>query len=64
MSERQDVMPPNPGSPEALDRGCTCAVIDNCHGRGFKLRGETVFWISAGCPLHGRRLETPEEVET
>lgn len=44
---------PNPGSDEALDQGCTCAVIDNCHGAGFPYGpGENKFWISGDCPLH------------
>lgn len=42
---------PNPGSDEALDQGCTCAVLDNGHGSEElgKIRG---FWITGGCPLH------------
>lgn len=44
---------PNPGSPDAVAKGCRCAVLDNAHGRGFLYRGETDFWITASCPLHG-----------
>lgn len=44
---------PNPGSPEATDNGCTCAVIDNHYGRGIVINGETVFWFSESCPMHG-----------
>ena len=44
---------PNPGSPEAVERGCTCPVIDNRHGKGFEMRGEIVFWHNGDCPLHG-----------
>ena len=40
---------PNPGSDEAVSRGCTCPVGDNARGRG--LPGGT-FWINEGCPLH------------
>ena len=40
----------NPGSKEAVDRGCTCPVIDNHNGKGL---GNGMFWISAECPLHG-----------
>jgi len=25
---------PNPGSPEAIKKGCTCPVLDNGHGKG------------------------------
>lgn len=38
---------PNPGSDAALDRGCTCPVLDNGHGRG-----NGPFWITGGCPVH------------
>lgn len=41
---------PNPGSKEALKKGCTCAVVDNCHGRGY-FAGKG-FVITQGCPLH------------
>lgn len=42
---------PNPGSDEALDQGCTCAVLDNNHGK-FAPWGKDGWWITAGCPLH------------
>jgi len=44
-----------PGSPEAVAAGCTCAAIDNGHGRGSGFRdarGRPLFWITVGCPLH------------
>lgn len=49
----------NPGSNEAVDKGCLCPVLDNCHGKGifdspkgnFPSRG--IFWINEDCPLHG-----------
>lgn len=41
---------PSPGSPEAIERGCTCPVLDNNHGRG---RGDGQFWVRQDCPLHG-----------
>lgn len=46
----------NPGSDEALDRGCTCPVLDNGHGNPElgKTRG---FWITQGCPLHSIAIE-------
>ena len=45
---------PNPGSDEAVWRGCTCAVMDNHYGRGVRMRdGSVNFWISGDCPLHG-----------
>jgi hypothetical protein len=43
---------PNPGSIEALDRGCRCPHYDNHRGRGFPLNHELVFFINEDCPLH------------
>lgn len=62
--ETRPVQPPytaeetgSPGSPLAVNNGCTCAVIDNNHGQGFLLTRDGVtrqsFWISGDCPLHG-----------
>lgn len=50
---------PNPGSLEAIELGCTCAVLDNCHGAGRGGDGEKFGWfITGGCPVH-----TPLPVE-
>lgn len=50
---------PTPGSNEALDLGCTCAVLDNCHGRG-----PGPFWVTGGCPVHdSQRKEVGDEPE-
>lgn len=47
---------PNPGSPEAVEQGCTCPVYDNAHGRGFGGDGEQWgWWITEKCPLHDQR---------
>ena len=57
----------NPGSDEAVDQGCTCAVLDNRHGLGafdFGPRpdGKPVFWITQDCPLHDKeRHDTTTE---
>ena len=49
--------PPNPGSDEAIEQGCTCPVMDNGHGRGaYGMAGQ--FWITDGCPLHDLRKDT------
>ncbi len=48
-------MVPNPGSKEAIEQGCTCPVLDNCHGNGVYYDTATnmpVFWLTEGCPLH------------
>ncbi len=42
---------PNPGTYDALMRGCTCAVIDNHRGRGWHGIAGT-FVYTCGCPLH------------
>lgn len=45
---------PNPGSAEAIEKGCTCPVLDNGHGNEElgKTRG---FWVSGDCPLHAMK---------
>jgi hypothetical protein len=49
---------PNPGSAEAMDHGCECAIIDNHYGRGFEYDRELCFYITVGCPLHAPVLDT------
>ena len=44
---------PNPGSEEAIERGCTCPVMDNHYGRGVFFDGAYHLWYNADCPLHG-----------
>jgi hypothetical protein len=42
---------PNPGTGDAVRIGCTCPVIDNHHGAGY--RGQAgLFVYMAGCPVH------------
>lgn len=45
-----------PGSPLAVNNGCTCAVLDNHRGQGIPLtKGgvtRSTYWVSADCPLH------------
>lgn len=46
----------NPGSDEAIEKGCKCPVLDNGHGRGWKgIEGK--FVVSFECPLHGEDHE-------
>ena len=54
IGAKGDNMQPNPGSPEALDRGCTCPIVDNHGGNGFG--DPLLFWITDGCPLHDGRV--------
>lgn len=50
---------PNPGSDDAVAKGCTCPVLDNGRGRGaYQIDGKWVFWTNAQCPLHGSNKET------
>lgn len=49
---------PNPGSDEAIAKGCECPVIDNAHGKGVMGSGEhRGWWINSQCPLHGEFRE-------
>jgi hypothetical protein len=51
----------SPGSAEAREQGCACAVFDNAHGAGARLYDDgTAFWVSQPCPLHGW-TECPDE---
>ena len=48
---------PNPGSRDAIAKGCTCPVMDNGHGRGYMggvkdKDGNALFVYSASCPVH------------
>jgi hypothetical protein len=52
--------PPNPGSPEAIEAGCICPVLDNGHGHGYMggmkdENGNLLFVTREDCPIHGRR---------
>jgi len=42
---------PNPGSTEAQQAGCICAVLDNNHGK-WAPRPPDGWWITVGCPVH------------
>lgn len=48
----------NPGSDRAVERGCTCPVLDNGRGRGY-MGQSGIFVFNAGCPLHD--VEESEE---
>lgn len=50
MSTSNDATP-NPGSEDAVALGCTCPVLDNCHGTGVVGR-PGLFWISGDCSVH------------
>lgn len=44
-----------PGGSEALNRGCTCPVLDNAHGEGYM--GTSEYVVAFDCPLHGETNE-------
>lgn len=50
----------NPGSDEALDKGCLCPVLDNGHGK----KRDGLFWMNIDCPLHGVKNHTVSEKST
>jgi len=41
----------NPGSVEATEHGCECAVMDNNRGRSAPWPPDG-WYVSEGCPLH------------
>lgn len=42
-----------PGSDKALDKGCTCPVMENRHGKGLRGDEEEVWYVySDDCPVH------------
>lgn len=47
----------NPGSKEAREKGCTCPVLDNAHGKGYMggvrdKDGNLIFVINFDCKVH------------
>ncbi len=48
----QNISIPNPGSDEAIERNCTCPVMDNHYGKGIYFEGKYIFWYDSGCELH------------
>lgn len=43
----------NPGSLEAVGKGCTCDPELNRLSEGTPIRGELIFYPETGYPLHG-----------
>lgn len=44
----------NPGSPEAVAKGCTCDAHDNHDGKGIIIGNhEPIFWKNEWCVIHG-----------
>ena len=57
----------NPGSDEAVAKGCTCPRMDNAFGKGYMCM-EGVYWINGNCPVHsesvGKKKEKAYEIGT
>ena len=56
-----------PGSPAAVQAGCSCPVTDNEHGRGYHFvpgQNAPTFVVFADCKLHGLWLAADEEPYT
>ena len=47
---------PNPGSDAAVKAGCTCAVMDNNHGKWPPYPPDG-WWITGGCPVHAPKAK-------
>jgi len=59
MNIATDNATPAPGSDEAAKLGCTCPVLDNGHGRGYKgMPG--IYVYNAACPVHAAQIAEPE----
>lgn len=61
MKKKAIINIPNPGSDEAIKKGCLCAVLDNRHGLGAFDFGDGMFWITQGCILHDPKGEVGYE---
>jgi hypothetical protein len=53
---------PKPGSPEAVDMGCSCPIMDNAHGLGRFGLGKD-WWINSECKLHSLPVEERERTD-
>lgn len=60
---------PNPGSDEAVARGCTCRPLLNARGFDDAMANPTVslagqiytFWMSGDCPVHNPKPQTAKD---
>ena len=51
---------PPPGSPEAIELNCSCAVLDNAHGHGY-MGQQGIYVYSAACQLHASRPDIDDD---
>ena len=54
---------PNPGSDAAIAKGCTCPVLDNCHGAGYLVGIKDVYVVTQNCPIHGHPDGHPNGID-
>lgn len=49
----------NPGSKEAVKKGCCCPIMDNRQGLGIyeDKKGNRIFVINMECKIHGKKEE-------
>jgi len=47
---------PNPGSPEAIEQGCRCPILDNGRGNPQLAADRGGFIINGDCPVHAAQL--------
>jgi hypothetical protein len=48
-----------PGTISAFKSGCTCSIIDNHYGKGYRGDGSRWGWVmSETCPIHGSKEVT------
>lgn len=51
-----------PGSDRAIEKGCTCPVMDNGHGNGY-MGQKNVYVMNENCPLHGLAIKFDKKEE-
>ena len=59
-----ETYPHPPGSPAAVQDGCTCPQMDNHRGQGngyVDSEGAPMYWYDLACPLHGNLESVPPE---
>ena len=52
MVDNNNIKILNPGSPESIQYGCTCPLVENNMGAVAPLP-ENHWWVDTDCPLHG-----------
>jgi hypothetical protein len=64
MSNTTPQQIPTPGSDAAIELGCTCPVKDNARGKGVPTSDGPLFWMTEGCPVHGKIEHQNKECAT